>query len=651
MTLPVPNLDDRRFQDLVDDAKRLVALRCPEWSDHNVSDPGVTLIETFAFMTDELFYRLNRVPDKLYVSFLELLGVQLFPPTPATAEVLFRLSAPRTETIVVPAHTEVGTRRTEDVSSIVFSTIAEVSLPPRRLEAVGNRPHDGEPYVRSSRLSETDTLDAFSSEPGVGDGFLLGLDDASPGLAIELKLDCAVRGVGVDPLDPPLAWEAWNGSDWSACDVVSDGTGGLNKAGDVVLIVPRDHVASVIAGSRAGWLRCRLTEVAEGTPTYSASPLVRSAEAATVGGVTSAVHAATVDDEVIGLSEGVPGQQFALAAHPVLVDGNAFVVEVGNGSGWEEWTETDSFASAHSDDRVVQVDRTRGVVAFPPAVRDADGTMRHYGAVPPKGAPLRVPRYRIGGGAAGNVSPGALSVLRSTVPFVSSVVNRAASHDGTDGEGIEEAKLRGPLALRTRDRAVTADDYEQLAKRASPGIARAQCVAAVTDAGSAPGVRLLVVPSVAVGADGRTAFADLIPSEEMLTAIADDLDGRRPVGTRLIIEPPLYQGVTVVAKLIARSRVAVDTLKSQALEALYRHFDPVRGGADGKGWPFGRPVLAGEVYAVLQALPGTELVDEVLLFGADPVTGKRGEPTQRIVLDPNSLVFSFEHRIRVAAGV
>ncbi len=62
MALPAPNLDDRRFQELVDDAKRLVQQRCPEWSDHNVSDPGVTLIELFAWMTDQVVYRLNRVP-------------------------------------------------------------------------------------------------------------------------------------------------------------------------------------------------------------------------------------------------------------------------------------------------------------------------------------------------------------------------------------------------------------------------------------------------------------------------------------------------------------------------------------------------------------------------------------------------------------
>jgi phage baseplate assembly protein W len=77
MALPTPDLDDRRFQDLVNDAKRMVMRRCPEWTDHNVSDPGVTLIETFAFMTDQLLFRLNRVPDRLYLKFLDLIGLQL----------------------------------------------------------------------------------------------------------------------------------------------------------------------------------------------------------------------------------------------------------------------------------------------------------------------------------------------------------------------------------------------------------------------------------------------------------------------------------------------------------------------------------------------------------------------------------------------
>jgi hypothetical protein len=91
-------------------------------------------------------------------------------------------------------------------------------------------------------------------------------------------------------------------------------------------------------------------------------------------------------------------------------------------------------------------------------------------------------------------------------------------------------------------------------------------------------------------------------------------------------------------------------LREEALRALYSYFDPIRGGPDGEGWPFGRPVHAGEVHAVLQGLAGTEIVDEVYVFAADPLTGKRGEPQQRIEVNRNALVFSFDHRVRVSEG-
>src|SRR6478672_8931247 len=113
MALPVPNLDDRRFQDLVDDAKRMVMRRCPEWTDHNVSDPGVTLIETFAYMTDQLLFRLNQVPDRLYVKFLELIGLQMLPATPAKAPVTFWLSAPAVADVSIGPGTTVATVRTD----------------------------------------------------------------------------------------------------------------------------------------------------------------------------------------------------------------------------------------------------------------------------------------------------------------------------------------------------------------------------------------------------------------------------------------------------------------------------------------------------------------------------------------------------------
>ena len=128
MSLQAPNLDDRRFQDLVDDAKRLVQQRCPEWTDHNVSDPGVTLIETFAWMTDQLLYRLNRVPERNYVKFLELIGVRLFPPAAARTEVTFWLSAPQSDTVSVTAGTRVATPRSGHDPAIVFETTRELEI-------------------------------------------------------------------------------------------------------------------------------------------------------------------------------------------------------------------------------------------------------------------------------------------------------------------------------------------------------------------------------------------------------------------------------------------------------------------------------------------------------------------------------------------
>ena len=111
MTLPAPNLDDRRFQDIVDEAKRRIARYCPEWTDHNVSDPGVALIELFAWMTEMILYRLNQVPDRLYVKFLELVGIELASASPARTDLLFTLAAPPEQTIRVPAGTQVGTER------------------------------------------------------------------------------------------------------------------------------------------------------------------------------------------------------------------------------------------------------------------------------------------------------------------------------------------------------------------------------------------------------------------------------------------------------------------------------------------------------------------------------------------------------------
>jgi predicted phage baseplate assembly protein len=645
MALPVPNLDDRRFQDLVDDAKRQVQQRCPEWTDHNVSDPGVTLIELFAWMTDQIVYRLNRVPDRNYVKFLDLIGVSLYPPTAARTAVTFWLSSPQPDVVRIPSGTPVATVRTETDEAIGFTTVEDLPIIPSSLEQLGSMIDGKTLRDHSAALEKGTEFACFQQVPQAGDALYVGLSEAVPSNAVRLRFKADIEGVGVDPTNPPLAWEAWTGDDWEPCELDSDTTGGLNRDGDVVIHVPRGHATSVIAKLRAGWIRARVTEPVEGQPVYSASPNIKGLVAITIGGTVDAVNADLVYGEEVGISDGVSGQRFPLKRGPVVPGDDDPVLEVTGDDGWDEWAHVDDFASSGPDDRHFALDPSSGEVHLGPALRLADGTLRRHGAVPPKGAHLRLREYRTGGGRRGNIAPRAISVLKASIPFVSRVENRRPARGGVDGEDIENAKLRGPIRLRARGRAVTTEDYEQLAREAAPEVARVRAVAA-GDGADAGSVRVLIVPS-AVSEQGRLRFDQLVPNPDTLQKITDRLEESRVIGTRALIEPPVYRGITVVARLKPRPRVNATRLQAEALQALYEYFHPITGGPDGTGWPFGRPINVGEIYSVLQGIRGTEVVDDARLFGADPVTGQRGQQTQRLELEPHALVFSYEHQVMV----
>src|SRR4051794_19252630 len=647
MALPVPNLDDRRFQDLVDDAKRMVQRRCPEWTDHNVSDPGVTLIETFAFKTDQLLFRLNQVPDRMYVKFLEMIGLRLLAATPAKAPVTFWLSAPAVAGVSVPTGTTVATPRSDTEESIVFNTRDDLQIIPCMLQDVATL-GDGEESstLRTEGLKMATAFRAFSEVPVVGETLLVGLSEPVPRCVVRIDVDAQVEGVGVHPDHPPLAWEAWTGSDWEECRVSSDSTLALNTSGRVLVHVPPEHEASIIDGTRAGWLRARVIEVPEDFPVYSASPVIRSLAASTVGGTIDAIHADIVESELLGDSDGVPGQEFRIERSPILAGAGAPVLEVMSDDGWVEWEAVDHFAASGPDDRHFVLDAVGGTVRFGPAVREEGGGMLQYGAVPPRGMSVRLRGHAVGGGRTGNVSKGAIRALKSSIPFVSSVENLESAQGGVDGETIDQAKARGPILLRTRSRAVTAEDYEAIALESAPELARVECVTAGEDDVNAGSLRVLVVPAAPQEA-GRIEFAELVPDEETLQRIAERLDAVRLIGTRVAVEPPSYRGVTVVARIVARPKADIERIKTEALAALYGYLNPISGGPDGDGWPFGRPVQAGEVYGLLQRIRGVDMIEDARLFGANPVTGERGKETTKLELDPYSLIFSYEHHVRV----
>src|SRR3954463_5667871 len=179
--LPEIQLDDRRFQDLVSEARTRISRSCPEWTEHNVSDPGITLIELFAWMTEMTIYRLNRVPDNLHVALLDLLGIRLDGPSAATTSLRFKLADKPIEPILIEGGTtEVGTPRTANDESEIFQvdedfTIPAVSPAAYVLQRRG-RVRAGVGAEAQARPTGSDQL-AFGPPPQVGYALHLGFEE------------------------------------------------------------------------------------------------------------------------------------------------------------------------------------------------------------------------------------------------------------------------------------------------------------------------------------------------------------------------------------------------------------------------------------------------------------------------------------------
>ena len=653
MTLPTPKLDDRSFQDIVNEARELIPRYCPEWTDHNLSDPGITLIELFAWMMEMLLYRVNRVPEKNFVTFLDLIGVKLMPPAAAHADLTFRLSAPQPEPVVIPGGTEVATVRTGTTEAIVFSTDHDLRIvPPTAIYFLVSPDGSNFQDYSDSLVRPSPLLPVFEETPKPGNAFYLGYQEDLAGNTLAISFRCATEGIGIDPDNPPLAWECWSSErrTWVPLPVLRDDTGGLNRRGVVELALPYDFGAADVGLKRAYWVRCRVTEPEPEQPMYTASPKILVTDSYTIGGTVPATHASPIVGEVLGLSSGKPGQRFQVAQTPMLPLGRGETVEVETEAGWEKWEEVPDFSDSGPDDRHFVCDPIHGEIQFGPSIRQPDGTTRQYGAVPPKGARIRLSRYRVGGGTIGNVGPGTLTVLKSSIPFVSGVTNREAAFGGRDAETLEHAKMRGPRQLRTRNRAVTAEDFEVLALEASSSVARARCVHPRPGSNDPPPgtVRLYLVPSL----EGvmKPTPRQLKVSEALAADVRAYLDERRLLGTALDIRTPPYVWVSAQVKIKVQNRLEAATVRQRVEDELYRFIHPLIGGRDGKGWPFGRDLYIADVYAVVHDVPGVEFISEAKLFPIDIATGKLGEDTIHIEVPEGGLIASYRHLVVVEGG-
>lgn len=650
MPLPAPELDDRKFQDIVDEAKRLIPRYCPEWTNHNVSDPGVALIELFAWMSEMVLFRVNQVPERLYVHFLNLIGVEPFPPSVARVDLTFWLSTVLETSVVVPVGTQVMTTAgasSGSTEAVVFTTSQDLLISPPKLIGAMTTTADGgrATDVWDAIRYDVDGVACFASpQLTPGDAFLLAFGESLAGTALRLSISAQAEGIGVDPRNPPVIWEVWNGEAWLVCQVTEDSTGGLNRAGEIVLLVPIEHELLTVGNMAAYWLRVRLIAPQPGQPTYQVSPRVRSVGAVTLGGTVAAEHSENIPAEVVGRSDGRPAQSFTVSQAPVLPRRHGETVTVTDTDGASEWTEVGDFTRSVATDRHFVWDSGSGTIRFGPRVRYADGSVRQHGQIPRDGAQVAVAGYRHGGGAKGNVGARTLTVMRSTVPFVRAAVNLAPATGGVDAESIAEAKVRAPLTLRTGQRAVTAGDYERLTLESSTEVARARCLSAHRDNGA---VRVLVVPRVR--GDGTKHVIDdyAIPSP-LMRRIGEHLDEHRLVGTSVEVATPYYQGVSVVALIHAGAGRPAALVRQRVIDALTRFINPLTGGADGTGWPFDVDINSAVVAQLVETVEGVERIDELLLFEYDLRNEHRlGVAKDVIRLDRHSLFLSAPHQVVV----
>ena len=650
MPLPTPNLDDRSFQDLVDEAKRMIPRYCPEWTDHNVSDPGVTLIELFAWMVDILLFRLNRVPEKSQITFLELMGIKLQSAQPARVPLTFWLSTPAEEQVTLPRGIQAGTEQTATELAITFTTDAELVIVPPELIACYTSPNERVFDDQVWKLNdEQQAFMVFSPRPRPGDALYLGFARNISQLILSLIIDSSIEGIGVDPSHPPLAWEVWTSTGWQLLDATAlerDGTGGFNQQGEIILHLPPAAEQQTIADTPGWWLRCLYVEPAADQSGYTAAPVIRSITARAWGGTVQATHSVEILAPVLGRSTGTPGQRFQLDYTPVLRRRADECIEVQQPDGsWEAWEERETFALSTPNERHYTIDDVSGSVIFGPAIREPQGTTHQYGAIPPRDGLIRMTRYRSGGGVGGNVGSSTIHVLQSAVPYVDRVINRLPATGGRDAESIEHAALRAPQVLKTRFRAVTVEDYEHLAQESSPDVARVLCIQPTFDqtpaAGPQPGVVHVYVVPMLDHVDQRLTPAQLHLTPHLITQIRDYLDQRRLLTTRLEIHEPTYQQVQVYVQARVGMLVGAETIKRDIERALYRYLHPLWGGADGRGWPFGRTLYAAELYALLQSIPHIQYVEDVQL------TTTTAERVSMVELPAYGLFVSHEHQVSV----
>lgn len=412
-----------------------------------------------------------------------------------------------------------------------------------------------------------------------------------------------------------VAWEYYNGRAWVTL-VVADGTKNFTESGFIDFVGPDDMDKTLKFTEDRFWIRARLEMGG-----YIKPPRIRRILQNTV----EVANVRTIRDEILGSSDGTPLQSYTLL-HGPLLGGQVIdvreredpipeeieelgehavrVAEDREGGYMVRWKEVESFFESNPKSRHYIIDPLTRQVRFGDGIR---------GMVPPVSRNTVIANeYRVGGGSKGNVNAFTLTSLTRAVPYIEKVYNVLPAVGGADAETVEQAKERAPLQIKSRDRAVTAEDFETLALRSTTSIARAKALASDDQAGH---VHLVIIPR---GDEKNLDLTrKLVPPPELCRFVRNYLDERRLITTILDVTKPDYVEISLKVTLIRRTVGQSERLRTEIEQRMRRYLHPLVGGKDGKGWPFGRPVYRTDLVHMVEDIPGIEAIESIQIYDED----------------------------------
>lgn len=489
-----------------------------------------------------------------------------------------------------------------------------------------------------------------------------------------------------DPKPVQLVWEygSSNTSDWVRLGV-EDETQAFADRGLIRFIAPPDWAKRAEFGVEFYWLRVRW-EAGE----FRAKPRLRRVLTNTIW----ASQTNTIAGELLGSGNGNPQQVVRTAQVPILLgqrlevrerempsleeqaaikreEGKDALTVVLTGEGetqdieavWVRWHEVTDFYESRPRDRHYTVDRLTGAIYF------GNG---QNGAMPPQGRNNIRLSYRTGGGKQGNLPVQKVTQLKTTVPYVDGVTNLEAAGGGGDRESMAQVQERGPKILRHGGKAVTVQDFEDLAYEASTEVARVKAIVPefdpldpnlwlnlqdknlinldkhrevnVRDRGK---VTLLILP--------YSTAAQPTPSLALIDRVRDYIQARCSPTVDLLVAAPQWRKISVTAELVSTSLDVADAVRIAAQSHIERFLHPLTGGTQGGGWAFGREPHLSDIYALLESIAGVDHIRSLALLesivGVDHILplqiGDGESDTQNTPSKDRFLIYSGKHQITV----